>query len=143
MGKLSILLVDDNSIFRSLVRDYIEQQEDMEVVGEAGDGEEALEQIENLMPDLVLLDIIMPRFDGLAVLEKLWEMNLEKRPVVMVLSAVGQDSITERALHLGATNTKNPPDERLSPSDHLFPSSTGERRFYLNPDEVSPHNKRY
>ena len=69
MGKLSILLVDDNSIFRSLVRDYIEQQEDMEVVGEAGDGEEALEQIENLMPDLVLLDIIMPRFDGLAVLE--------------------------------------------------------------------------
>ena len=103
MGKLSILLVDDNSIFRSLVRDYIEQQEDMEVVGEAGDGEEALEQIENLMPDLVLLDIIMPRFDGMAVLEKLWEMNLEKRPVVMVLSAVGQDSITERALHLGAT----------------------------------------
>lgn len=92
MGKLSILLVDDNSIFRSLVRDYIEQQEDMEVVGEAGDGEEALEQIENLMPDLVLLDIIMPRFDGLAVLEKLWEMNLEKRPVVMVLSAVGQET---------------------------------------------------
>lgn len=69
MGKLSILLVDDNSIFRSLVRDYIEQQEDMEVVGEAGDGEEALEQIETLMPDLILLDIIMPRFDGLAVLE--------------------------------------------------------------------------
>ena len=76
MGKLSILLVDDNSIFRSLVRDYIEQQEDMEVVGEAGDGEEALEQIENLMPDLVLLDISMPRFDGLAVLEKLWELSL-------------------------------------------------------------------
>ena len=54
------------------------------------------------MPDIAILDIIMPHLDGLGVLEKIRSMQLKKRPLFIILSAVGQDKITQRALALGA-----------------------------------------
>ena len=72
------------------------------VTGIAKDGREALELIQQKKPDLVVLDIIMPHLDGLGVLEKLNGMDLDKMPRVIVLSAVGQDKITQQAITLGA-----------------------------------------
>src|SRR5690554_4304896 len=74
----------------------------MEVVGIAKDGIEALDLIEREEPDVLVLDIIMPILDGLGVLEKLNSKVLNKKPKVIVLSAVGQDKITQRAVEAGA-----------------------------------------
>lgn len=100
--KIGILLADDNREFREILAEYINNQTDMEVIAQAGNGLEACEIIQEKEPDVVILDIIMPHLDGLGVLEKLSETKLNKIPTVIMLSAVGQDKITERALMLGA-----------------------------------------
>ncbi|MEN8434340.1 sporulation transcription factor Spo0A [Clostridium septicum] len=100
--KISVLIADDNKEFCSILNDYLLNQRDIVVTGVAKDGREALALIEEKKPDLVVLDIIMPHLDGLGVLEKLNTMNLEKMPRIIVLSAVGQDKITQRAITLGA-----------------------------------------
>ena len=101
-SKISVLIADDNKEFCSILNDYLLNQKDIIVTGIAKDGREALSLIESRKPDLVVLDIIMPHLDGLGVLEKLNNMNLEKLPRVIVLSAVGQDKITQQAITLGA-----------------------------------------
>ena len=101
-SKISVLIADDNKEFCSILNDYLLNQKDIVVTGIAKDGREALELIQEKQPDLVVLDIIMPHLDGLGVLEKLNSMSLEKMPKVIVLSAVGQDKITQKAITLGA-----------------------------------------
>ena len=101
-SKISVLIADDNKEFCSILNDYLLNQKDIVVTGIAKDGREALELIQERHPDLVVLDIIMPHLDGLGVLEKLNSMNIEKMPKVIVLSAVGQDKITQKAITLGA-----------------------------------------
>ena len=101
-SKISVLIADDNKEFCSILNDYLLNQKDIVVTGIAKDGREALELIKEKEPDLVVLDIIMPHLDGLGVLEKLNSMNLAKIPRVIVLSAVGQDKITQSAINLGA-----------------------------------------
>lgn len=102
VNKIKILVADDNKDFCSILSEYLEMQDDFEVVGMAKDGIEALDLIASKRPDVVILDIIMPHLDGLGVLEKLNNMNLEKIPKIIVLSAVGQDKITQKSLALGA-----------------------------------------
>ncbi len=99
---ISILLSDDNVEFTNTLTTYLEKQEDMEVIGVAKDGNEAYQMILNTKPDVVLLDVIMPHLDGLGVLEKIGETPMEKMPIFIMLSAVGQDKITQRAIQLGA-----------------------------------------
>ncbi|ONI38169.1 sporulation transcription factor Spo0A [Candidatus Epulonipiscium fishelsonii] len=101
-SKIKIGLADDNRDFREILKVFIDKQGDMEVVGVASNGKEAVELIIEKQPDVMILDVIMPHLDGIAVLEKLKALNLEKRPMVIMLSAVGQDRITEQALSLGA-----------------------------------------
>ncbi len=101
-NKISVLIADDNKEFCSILNDYLLNQRDIVVTGIAKDGKEALTLIEQKQPDLVILDIIMPHLDGLGVLERLQSMNLEKFPRIVILSAVGQDMITQRAITLGA-----------------------------------------
>ncbi len=101
-SKISVLIADDNKEFCSILNDYLLNQKDIVVTGIAKDGREALELIQQKQPDLVVLDIIMPHLDGLGVLEKLNGMDLDKMPRVIVLSAVGQDKITQQAITLGA-----------------------------------------
>lgn len=98
--KITILIADDNQEFSRTLASYIERQEDLEVIGMAKDGIEAVEMISNISPDVVLLDVIMPHLDGLGVLEKI--NDIEKRPICIMLSAVGQDKITQKAISLGA-----------------------------------------
>ena len=101
-SKISVLIADDNKEFCNILNDYLLSQRDIVVTGIAKDGLEALKLIEEKQPDLVVLDIIMPHLDGLGVLERINSLGLEKTPRVIVLSAVGQDKITQRAITLGA-----------------------------------------
>jgi two-component system response regulator (stage 0 sporulation protein A) len=100
--KMKILIADDNKDFSDILTEFINRQEDMQVVDVAGNGEEACTLIEQTEPEIVILDVIMPYLDGIGVLERVLTMNLKKRPLFVMLSAVGQDKITERALSLGA-----------------------------------------
>ncbi len=100
--KTKVLIADDNQDFSRTLSSYINNQDDMEVISMAKDGNEAVEMIAKNNPDIVLLDVIMPHLDGLGVLEKVNEMELSKKPVCIMLSAVGQDKITQKAISLGA-----------------------------------------
>lgn len=100
--KIRILVSDDNQDFVATLVNYLSKDEDLEVVGVARDGQEAYDKILESKPDIALLDIIMPHVDGLGVLEKLNSSNLDKKPICIILSAVGQDKITQRAIELGA-----------------------------------------
>jgi len=99
--KLKLLITEDNPKFCKALSDYFDTKDEIEVVGVALDGASALQCIQELEPDVLILDIIMPILDGLSVLEKMKEMNLKKRPRVIVLSAVGQERLTQRAASLG------------------------------------------
>ena len=100
--KIRILVADDNKEFGDTLVSYLEKEENFEVVGIARDGNQAVDEITMMKPDIVLLDIIMPHLDGLGVLEKLNESNMENKPMCIILSAVGQDKITQKAINLGA-----------------------------------------
>lgn len=100
--KINILIADDNQEFAKTLASYIQEQEDMEVIGIAKDGEEAVEMITNVTPDIALLDVIMPHLDGIGVLEKINVSEIDKKPTCIMLSAVGQDKITQKAVSLGA-----------------------------------------
>lgn len=101
MEKIKIVLADDNREFCHILSKFIGEEE-FEVVGKARDGIEALELVETQRPDILILDVIMPHLDGLGVLEKLKNKYTDYFPKVIVLSAVGQDRITQRAIELGA-----------------------------------------
>ena len=101
--KIKVLVVDDSALVRKLLSDIINSQHDMEVVGTAPDPLVAREAIKRLNPDVVTLDVEMPKMDGLDFLEKL--MRLHPTPVVMVSSLTERGSdITLRALELGAVD---------------------------------------
>ena len=100
--KIRVLIADDNTEFAMTLNGYLEREEDIEVVGMAKDGNEAYKLILEQKPDVVLLDVIMPHLDGLGVLEMLQTAALDKMPMCIMLSAVGQDKITQKAINLGA-----------------------------------------
>jgi two-component system chemotaxis response regulator CheB len=103
MTKTRVVVVDDSALVRSLLTEIINRQSDMECIGAASDPFVAREMIRNLNPDVITLDVEMPRMDGLDFLSKL--MRLRPMPVVMVstLTERGAD-VTLRALELGAVD---------------------------------------
>ncbi|TCO69547.1 sporulation transcription factor Spo0A [Marinisporobacter balticus] len=98
MEKIKVLIIDDNKEACEILKEIISRQEDMEVVGIANNGKEAIQMIIEVEPDIMLLDIIMPHLDGLGVLGKL----NKSRPKIMVISSSGQDNVTREAIRLGA-----------------------------------------
>jgi len=101
--KIKVLIVDDSALIRSVMREIISSQPDMEVVGVAPDPIIARDLIRRTNPDVLTLDVEMPKMDGLDFLEKL--MRLRPMPVVMVSSLTERGSeITMRALELGAVD---------------------------------------
>jgi two-component system response regulator (stage 0 sporulation protein A) len=99
---IRILIADDNPVFSAQLLRELDAVEGFEVVGEARDGMDALQKVQLLLPDLLLLDPIMPRLDGLGVLDKLHEYHLEKVPRVIVLAGKGQDAIAVQTISRGA-----------------------------------------
>lgn len=104
MQKIRVLFADDNREFTALLKEYFSEQKDMEVIGIAHNGEEVLQLMEGgCEPDVLVLDIIMPHLDGLGVLEKLRAMDLRTLPQIIMLTAFGQENITQKAVQLGAS----------------------------------------
>lgn len=103
MGKLNVAIADDNEKMVELLSRLIEEDTELELVGKAHNGEEICKIIKEKEPDVVVLDIIMPKVDGLSVMEKFGhDPSLKKIPSFIVVSAVGQERITEDAFNLGA-----------------------------------------
>jgi two-component system chemotaxis response regulator CheB len=115
IGRLTtVLVVDDSAFMRKLIAEIVESSGEYSVVGTATDGVEALEQVRALAPDIVTLDIEMPRLDGLQTLEQI--MKEMPRPVVM-LSAAGSErgnEMTLRALERGAIEFVRKPSGPIS-----------------------------
>lgn len=103
MEKIKLFLVDDNRDLIELMEDYFSEQKDMEVVGTAYNGKECLEQWDNVEPDVLILDIIMPHIDGLAVLKHLKSLELSNYPNIIMLTAFGQEEVMKNAVDLGAS----------------------------------------
>ena len=101
-AKKKILIADDHEIFRSGLRHLLQKQADFDVVGEASDGIEALEMIEKEQPDLVILDLRMPRMGGMEVLEQLGLGGRRHAAGALVLTVEGEASSLAEALALGA-----------------------------------------
>jgi two-component system response regulator (stage 0 sporulation protein A) len=101
VGKIKVCIVDDNRELVNLLEEYISNQDDMEVIGVAYNGQDCLYMLDEKDPDVLVLDIIMPHIDGLAVLEKLRSQK-EKQPNVIMLTAFGQEDVTKKAVDLGA-----------------------------------------
>jgi DNA-binding NarL/FixJ family response regulator len=112
---IRVLIVDDQELVRSGFRLFLETQPGLDVVGEAGDGEEAIERARTLRPDVVLMDIRMPTMDGVEATAKLTTGAIEPAPRVLVLTTFDLDEYVFGALRAGAAGflLKDAPRERL------------------------------
>ena len=100
MGKIRVLLADDNKEICEMVQGFLDKQSDMEVVHCVYDGTAAVDAIMEFVPDVAIIDGVMPKLDGLGVLEKIYDMV--KKPICIILSEVAQEKITKKAIDLGA-----------------------------------------
>jgi two-component system chemotaxis response regulator CheB len=99
---MRVLVVDDSTVFRKVVRDALAAQPGVEVVGVAADGRRALEKVQQLKPDLITLDVEMPELDGLAVLAELQRLQAEVNVIMVSAATTAAAAQTAQALRLGA-----------------------------------------
>ena len=100
-NRTSVMLVDDHSIMRDLLRDALENTGEFEVVAQAADGQEALRMVEEAVPDVIVMDVIMPEMDGIEACRQITEL-LPGTRVLMLTASNEQDAIV-RAIAAGAT----------------------------------------
>jgi DNA-binding NarL/FixJ family response regulator len=112
---IRLLIVDDQELVRIGFRLFLETQDDLEVVGEAGDGAEAIERARELRPDVILMDIRMPNMDGVEATARLTAAGIEPPPRVLVLTTFDLDEYVFGALRAGAAGflLKDAQRERL------------------------------
>jgi two-component system response regulator (stage 0 sporulation protein A) len=123
MSKIRIAIADNNRELCSTLTDLIELQDDMELVGVAYDGIEALQLVEKTRPEVLVLDITMPYLDGIGVLERLAEFV--QRPIVIVLTAFEQEAMIQRLISLGATYYMVKPFDASTLFDRIRQFATG------------------
>lgn len=103
MSKINVAIADDNEKMVNLLKGILAEDKEIEVVGAASDGVSAVNLIQEKAPDVVLLDLIMPKLDGIGVMEKIkYSGNEGHTPAFIVVTAIGQDTITESAFAAGA-----------------------------------------
>ncbi len=100
--RIKVYVVDDSEEYIQQVEQSLSTVSDFEIIGKAYDGETAIREITAAKPDVVLLDLIIPQKDGIAVLEELQRVDDWQKPVIIMLTAIGQDKYIKKALSMGA-----------------------------------------
>lgn len=100
MKKIRIFLVDDHSLMRQGLKQILELEKDLEVIGQAGDGEEAISKVQDLKPDIVLLDINMPKLNGIQTLRRL--KDIDNTTKVIMLTFYEDKEYLFETVNLGA-----------------------------------------
>ncbi len=118
---VSVLIVDDQALVRAGFRMILESEPEIEIVGEAGDGAEAVEAARELKPDVVLMDIRMPNLDGLEATRRLLDGGGGAGPRVLMLTTFDLDEYVYEALRAGASGfmLKDTPPEQLVEAIHV------------------------
>lgn len=104
MARLSVAIGDDNERIVKILEDMVQNDNELSLVGKANNGEDMYQIIKNEEPDIVLLDLVMPKMDGLCLMEEVQKnKNLKKHPQFIVITAIGNEQITEDAFRVGAS----------------------------------------
>ncbi len=122
METVRVVIADDNLQLRSLVAEYLKMQDGIEIVALAEDGLETIAAVEEHQPDVLICDLIMPKMDGYAVLERLTAMDADKRPSVIALTALGRDDFIARAVKLGVSYYMVKPIDLAALTQRVFES---------------------
>lgn len=101
-SKINVLLADDNRSFCEQIKAFFANDEVINICGVAFNGEQALERLAELKPDVALIDVVMPRVDGIGVLEGLCQSQQIERIKVIMLSGFGQEEMMRQSMELGA-----------------------------------------
>ena len=99
--KIGVLIVDDHAVVRQGLRTFLELQDDLEILGEASDGEEAIGIVERLLPDVVLMDLVMPRMDGIEAIRRITQISPSTK--VIVLTSFADDQKVFGSVKAGAS----------------------------------------
>ena len=102
IGKIRVLIVDDHQVVRQGLRTFLDLNEDIQVIGEAVDGQEAIELVTQLAPDVVLMDLVMPRLDGIAATARIKALNQGAK--VIALTSFTEDDKVFPAIQAGASS---------------------------------------
>lgn len=131
MAQLNVAIGDDNERILEILGEIVSNDKDLNLVGKANNGEEMYQIIKNKQPDVVLLDLIMPKMDGLSVMDEVAkDKNVKKFPQFIIITAVGQEKITEDAFRKGASYYIMKP----------FQNETVLKRIKYIQNEVRPDN---
>lgn len=101
MGKITVLLAEDHKVVRQGIRQFLDRERDIKVVGEASDGEEAVRLTGELKPDIVILDISMPKLNGIEAAKQI--KQLDPRTIMLILTAYDYEEYIFPILEAGAT----------------------------------------
>ncbi|MDD2585374.1 MAG: sporulation transcription factor Spo0A [Syntrophomonadaceae bacterium] len=101
-NQIKVLIADDNREFCGILKDYFSNEPDFEMIAVCTNGMEVLDVLDKQEVEVLILDLIMPYMDGIGVLEKINELNIDPRPKIIILTAFGQENITQKAVQLGA-----------------------------------------
>ena len=136
MEKLKVLIAEDNPRIAAQIEHILQEDPEIKVVGKAEDGIETMGMIDETEPDVLLLDLIMPKLDGLGVLERLTKRKeTGKRPETIVVSGIAQERITETAFNLGAAYYILKPFDSEMILNHIQQFKPGARKFIAAPEE--------
>ncbi len=132
MEKIRLMLVDDNKGFREVLTDYFKKLRDIEVVAESEDGAEAVSLIDSIKPDVVILDMIMPKLDGIGVLERVHNSRSMYKPKFIMISAFSQEIITQKVMSLGASYFMIKPFDLVTLTERIRTVASEGKLYYIN-----------